>query len=63
MSVGLLIPQREPESVHLQLIILVLLPAAHKATAASTLQNTSHTYLRTHSVCTQYLFFAFNVWE
>lgn len=60
---GLILPKGEPESGHLQLIILVLLAAAHKATAASTLQNTSHTYIYTQCLHTILIFFPFNVWE
>lgn len=59
---GLIMPQGEPESGHLQLIILVLLAPAHKATAASTLQNASHTYIHTVFAHNTY-FFPFNVWE
>lgn len=63
MYMGLIMPQEEPESGHLQLIILVLLAAAHKATAASTLQNTSHTYIHTQCLHTILIIFSFNVWE
>lgn len=54
---GLIMPQGEPESGHLQLIILVLLAPAHKATAASTLQNASHTYIHTQCLHTILIFF------
>lgn len=57
MCGDLIMPQGEPESGHLQLIILVLLAAAHKATAVSTLQNTSHTYIHTLCLHTILIFF------
>lgn len=57
MQGGFIVPQGEPESGHLQLIILVLLAVALKPITASTLQNTSHTYIHTQCLHTILIFF------